>query len=237
MLASAADLAAGGPPATDIPAAGDLEHRVIVASQLAGDVIIYRDSFGVPHVDGRDDEATVFGFAYAQAEDNFWQVEDTYLLCTGRYAEAHGPEGLNSDLLNRAFEVVPKSRAYYKCLAPHLKSLCEAYVAGLNHYLETHPQVRPRLIATFEPWQVLACGRHLMLELTFRYTRLHSNYMPRMNPNIAAATGSNAWAIAPSRTRSGHAMLFANPHQPWFGFGQLYEAHLRSGEGWNFSGA
>jgi penicillin amidase len=237
VLASSAKVRAAGPPAAENSPGNENARPAIVASQLADDVIIYRDAFGVPHVDGRDDVATVFGFAYAQAEDNFWQVEDTYLLCTGRYAEAHGPQGLNSDLLNRAYEVVPKSRAYYERLAPHLKSLCEAYVAGLNHYLATHPHARPRLIARFEPWQVLACGRHLMLELTFRYTRLHSNYMPRMNPNIAAATGSNAWAIAPSRTRSGHAMLFANPHQPWFGFGQLYEAHLRSGEGWNFSGA
>jgi len=215
----------------------DEPPRAIVATQLASDVIIYRDSFGVPHIDGSDDEATVFGFAYAQAEDNFWQVEDTYLLSLGRYAEVYGPEGINSDLLNRAYEIVSKSQSDYQHLPPGIKALCEAYVAGLNYYLETHPQVRPRLITRFEPWQVLACGRHVLLELTFRYTRLHSNYMPRMNPNIAAATGSNAWAIAPSRTSSGNAMLFANPHQPWFGFGQMYEAHLRSGEGWNFSGA
>ena len=32
-------------------------------------------------------------------------------------------------------------------------------------------------------------------------------------------------------------MLFANPHQPWFGYGQFYEGHLKSGEGWNFSGS
>ncbi|HUY34991.1 MAG TPA: penicillin acylase family protein [Pirellulales bacterium] len=221
----------------DLPPRRDDPPLAIVSSQLAQNVIIYRDSFGVPHIDGGDDEATVFGFAYAQAEDNFWQVEDTYLLSLGRYAEAHGPEGINSDLLNRAFEIVPKSQSDFQRYPAENKSLCEAYVAGLNYYLETHPRVRPRLMTRFEPWHVLACGRHVLLELTFRYTRLHSNYMPRVNPNIAAATGSNAWAIAPSRTRSKNAMLLANPHQPWFGFGQLYEAHLRSGEGWNFSGA
>ena len=73
-------------------------------------MLIYRDSFGTPHINGADDAATVFGFAYAQAEDFFWQIEDTYILALGRYAEILGPKGLNSDLLNRAFEIVPRTR-------------------------------------------------------------------------------------------------------------------------------
>ena len=32
-------------------------------------------------------------------------------------------------------------------------------------------------------------------------------------------------------------MLFVNPHLPWLGFSQMYEAHLRSDDGWSFSGA
>jgi acyl-homoserine-lactone acylase len=200
-------------------------------------VLIYRDSFGTPHIDGANDAATVFGFAYAQAEDFFWQIEDTYILALGRYSEVLGPKGLNSDLLNRAFEIVPRSRAEYDQLEPNVKMLCESFTAGLNHYLATHPEVKPRLITKFEPWYVLAFGRHLTLEMCFRYTRLTNNFMPRTAPSISAAVGSNAWAIAPGRTKNGHAMLMANPHQPWFGFGQLLEAHLRSGDGWNFSGA
>ncbi len=97
--------------------------------------------------------------------------------------------------------------------------------------------MKPRLIERFEPWHVTAFARQVMLELCFRYTRLHHNFMPRANERIHAAAGSNAWAIGPGRTRSGNAMLFINPHQPWFGFGQMYEAHLRSGEGINFTGA
>ena len=32
-------------------------------------------------------------------------------------------------------------------------------------------------------------------------------------------------------------MLFINPHQPWFGSGQFWEGHVKSDEGWNFSGS
>lgn len=207
------------------------------AESLARSAVIYRDNWGTPHIDGPTDESVVFAFAYAQAEDYFWQVEDTYVLSLGRYAEVHGASGLNSDLLNRAFEIVPRSRQQYTALDPDTRRLCEAYVAGLNYYLRMHPQVKPRLIGQFEPWHVLAVGRHLMLEMTFRYAGLPSSVLPRTLPNIAAMTGSNGWAIGPAKTRDGKAMLFVNPHQPWFGFGQMYEAHLRSGEGWNFSGA
>lgn len=207
------------------------------ARQLARRVTICRDAYGTPHINGDTDESVIFGFAYAQAEDYFWQVEDNYILSLGRYSEVHGPQGINSDLLNRAFEIVPQSKANFAHLDPQVRLLCAAYAAGLNYYLESHPEVKPRLISRFEPWHVLAYGRHLVLEMTFRYTRISNNYLPRSHDLIWAATGSNGWAIAPSRTRDGHAMLMVNPHLPWFGFAQFYEAHLRSGEGWNFTGA
>lgn len=206
-------------------------------AQLAEQVSIYRDAYGVPHIDAQDDVAACFGSGYAQAEDHFYQVEDNYLLGLGRYAERHGPVGLNSDLLNRAFEIVPRSQADYARLPRELQQLCAAFAEGLNYYLETHPEVRPKLLHRFEPWHVVAYGRQVVLELTFRYTRLSSNFLPRTNPRIAAATGSNAWALSGNRTRSGHAMLVINPHQPWFGFGQFWEVHLRSrAGGWDFTG-
>jgi acyl-homoserine-lactone acylase len=31
-------------------------------------------------------------------------------------------------------------------------------------------------------------------------------------------------------------MLFINPHLPFFGPGQVYEGHVHSDEGWNFTG-
>jgi len=196
--------------------------------ELAQRVTIHRDEFGVPHIFGDDDESTFFGFGYAQAEDNFWQLEDVYILALGRYSELHGPQGLNSDLLNRTFEIVPRSRRDYPALDDASRRLYAAFVAGINHFLATHPNTRPRLIDKFEPWHVLAYHRHVALELTFRFTGLSDDYLPRRNPQVWAATGSNGWALAGSRTASGHPMLLANPHMPWFGFTQLFEVHLHS---------
>ncbi|HWP43054.1 MAG TPA: penicillin acylase family protein, partial [Blastocatellia bacterium] len=54
---------------------------------------------------------------------------------------------------------------------------------------------------------------------------------------LAALIGSNTWAISPKKSASGHAMLFINPHQPFFGPGQWIEGHIHSDTGWNMSGA
>src|SRR5204863_6180535 len=57
-----------------------------------------------------------------------------------------------------------------------------------------------------------------------------------IGPGMADNVGSNGWVIAPSRSKTGHAMLLINPHLPFFGPGQVYEGHVHSDEGWNFTG-
>ena len=52
-------------------------------------VTIYRDTYGVPHVFGPTDATRVFGYAYVEAEDNFWQVEDSYVRALGRASELY----------------------------------------------------------------------------------------------------------------------------------------------------
>ena len=176
----------------------------------------------------------------ARISSGKWKMST--FLALGRYSEVHGAKGLNSDKLNRAFEIVPRSRRDYAALDATSKRLYSAFVAGINHYLTSHPEVRPRLITRFEPWHVLAYYRHVGLELSFRFTGLSDEYFPRRNPHVWAATGSNGWVIDGKRSASGAPMLLANPHMPSFGFAQMAEAHLRSegGKGsrpWNFSGA
>ena len=207
------------------------------AKSLAGSVTIHRDEWGVPHVYGPTDAACAFGLAYAQAEDFFWQIEDTYLQAIGRYAEVVGQPGLPSDVLMRLFEVPQRSRDDLARIDPALKAIAEAYVSGLNYYLEQHPDVKPRLITRFEPWHVLAFDRFAIL--SFIYGKSHA---PRPVPQehedkIAKVIGSNQWAIGPERTKDHTTMLFANPHQPWYGPAQFYEAHVDSGEGLHFSGS
>lgn len=223
-----------------VPALADDE--IFDPAVLAEQVTIHRDQYGTPHIIGETDESVIFGYGYSQAEDFFWQVEDSYILALGRYSEVVGPKGLNSDLLNRGFEIAKTSERDFAALDALSQRLYTAFVAGINYYLETHPEVRPRLIRRFEPWHVLAHYRHIALEMSFRFTGLSDEHLPRRNPQIYAATGSNGWVLGPKRSQSGSPLLLANPHMPWFGFMQMHEAHLictggPDGTPWNFTGA
>ena len=114
-------------------------HAHAVANPLARTVTIYRDTYGVPHVFGRTDASTVFGFAYAQAEDNFWRVEENFISALGRASEFYGEKTLDEDRLNHALEIPRLAREEYARLDGQMRSMCDAFAAGFNYYLERHP--------------------------------------------------------------------------------------------------
>jgi len=209
------------------------------AAELARQVTVYRDSWGVPHVFGPTDASCVFGFAYAQAEDNFAHLEDNFIRALGRAAEVHGEEALRDDQVARALEIPRLAREEYERSTPRMRALYDAYAAGLNYFLARNPKVQPRLLRRFEPWYPLALLRFKYFQgefldyagLAAKDLRVTVETRPAEPPQ-----GSNTWAVGPSRSASGHAMLLINPHISFYGVAQYYEGHLHSDEGWNLSG-
>src|SRR2546423_7253077 len=170
--------------------------------RLAHSVTIYRDSYGVPHVYGPTDASCVFGYAYAQAEDNFWQVEDNYIQAVGRAAEVNGEGALEADLLNRTLEIARLSAAEYKSASPRTRELCDAFADGLNYFLERNPQVKPRLISHFEAWQTIALMRFEVYQLFVYETQDLRLEEPRTAPRRAdpqSSPGSNMWPVGRRR--------------------------------------
>jgi len=210
-----------------------------IANPLARDVTIYRDIYGVPHVFGRTDASTVFGFAYAQAEDNFWRVEENFINALGRASEVYGEKSLDEDRLNHALEIPRLAREEYARLDRHMRSMCDAYAAGFNYYLELHPEVKPRLLTKIEPWYTLAFIRYNYFQNGFardRNLRGAQMQTASVENDLKEHTGSNGWVVGPAKSVTGNALLFINPHLPFFGSGQVYEGHVHSDEGWNFTG-
>jgi acyl-homoserine-lactone acylase len=202
--------------------------------EMARSVTIYRDTYGVPHIFGPTDASCAFGYAYAQAEDNFWQVEDSYIRALGRASEVYGAKTLDDDVVIRTLEIPRLAKAEYDHMGQPARDLLDAYAAGLNYYIAHRPGAKPRLLTHFEPWYMLAFNRYALYYL-FLYGE--AGIKKEDTTRMEESQGSNMWAIRPSKSADGHALLFINPHQPFFGPGQWYEGQVHSEEGWDMSGA
>ena len=196
-------------------------------------VTIYRDQWGVAHAWGPTDADAVFASTYARAEDRFPEQEPFFYQALGRSAEAQGEDGANWDALMKAIEVERLSKEEYAAADENMRAIAEAYADGFNWYLRTHPEVKPKVITRFEPWHVFALHRSLGIRLDVTGVNLRelAGVVYPKKPN--EPDGSNMWAVAPSRSASGKAMLFLNPHTPML---PVYELHLMSESGWNVSG-
>ncbi|HJQ66749.1 MAG TPA: penicillin acylase family protein [Gemmatimonadales bacterium] len=205
----------------------------------ARNVTVYRDRYGVPHVFGKTDADAVFGFAYAQAEDHFFRIEANYIRAIGRAAEVYGESAVRNDRINHALEIPRLAREEYRRMPAKVRALVDAFAEGLNFYLANHPDVHPRLLTRMEPWYPLAFIRYNYFQNGFLYgtglTREELQVADR-DSAIEANTGSNGWVVGAARSASGHPLLFINPHLPFFGSGQVYEGHVHSEEGWDFTG-
>ncbi|MEK9210754.1 penicillin acylase family protein [Sphingomonas sp. 2378] len=217
-------------------------------SPHAARVSIVRDEVGIAHVHGRSDADAVFGMIYAQAEDDFPRIERNYLTALGRLAEVEGQAALWLDLRQRLFVDPARLPAEYRRSPAWLRRLMDAWAAGLNQYLADHPAVRPARITRFEPWMALAFSEGSIggdIERGVDPTALAAFYgtpgaRRASDPMLADAgrlvepKGSNGIAIGPSRSASGHALLWINPHTSFF---FRSEQQVSSDEGLSVYGA
>ena len=124
-----------------------------------------------------------------------------------------------------------------------LKKLMQSWAAGLNCYLENHPAKRPRVLTRFEPWMALSftegsIGGDIesvaLPALQAFYDNKPASVASQLPRRFKGAQGSNGFAIAPSHTRDGRALLLINPHTSFFFRSEL---QVTSGEGLNVYGA
>ncbi len=228
--------------------AGTADDEAARWERQAQSITIIRDNWGIPHVYGKTDADVVFGVVYAQAEDDFNRVETNYLNAMGRLAEAEGESQIYRDLRMKLFIDPADLKAHYEKSPDWLKALMNAYADGLNYYLRTHPDVKPRVITRFEPWMALSFTEGSIggdIERV-NLTQLEAFYGSGPKPVTTTASaadlllddleprGSNGIAIAPSNTTGGKSLLLINPHTSFF---FRAEAQMVSEEGLNAYGA
>ena len=209
----------------------------------AARVTITRDDWGIPHVRGQSDADAVFGLIYAQGEDDFSRVEANYLTALGRTAEADGEGAIWGDLRQRLFVDPEQLRAQYTASPAWLKALMQAWSDGLNYYLATHPQTKPKVLTRFEPWMALSftegsIGGDIERISLSELQTFYGNPTPPTPEEIGTIprepSGSNGIVIAPRLTANGHALLLINPHTSFY---FRSEAQMTSDQGLNAYGA
>jgi acyl-homoserine-lactone acylase len=210
----------------------------------AAAVTIIRDSWGIPHIYGKTDADAVFGLLYAQCEDDFARVEMNYIEKLGRMAEVQGKGEVYNDLVIRMLIDSADAVADYQASPPWMKQLMNSFADGINFYLYTHPDTRPLLLKKFKPWYALlwtdgsigaiSTGGLTNVDLQRLYNDTVNNDMSLRAPAEKDFTGSNGFAIAPSRTSEHHSLLYINPHVSFY---FRPEVHMVSEQGLNVYGA
>ncbi len=233
-------------PASAAPAAKQaISLELARWKKTAARVTIMRDKWGIPHVFGKTDADAVFGLLYAQAEDDFNRVELNYINAMGRLAEVEGEKEIWRDLRMKMYITPADMQAKYAASPAWLKELMNGFADGLNYFLHTHPEVKPKLLTRFEPWMALSFSEGSIggdIE-SIDLKELERFYGKRSEqPKMAALDkgfdaeprGSNGFAIAPKLSSSGNALLLINPHTSFY---FRPEVHMVSEQGLNAYGA
>ena len=212
--------------------------------QQATQITIIRDNWGIPHIYGKTDADAVFGLMYAQCEDDFKRIEMNYIEKLGRMSELRGMESLYSDLYIRLIIDSAEAVGDFQKSPAWLKKLLQAYADGINYYLHKNPTVKPALLTRFKPWYPLlwtdgsigAINTAGLSENDVRsfYSNPASPIAATKEPEEIRVDGSNGFAIAPSKSASGNAILYINPHTTFY---FRPEVHVVSQEGLNAYGA
>lgn len=204
---------------------------------LADQVTIYRDNFGVPHILGETEEATFFGYGYAQAQDHLERMMLQYMDAQGRLSEVLGFNYLgrgylhfipyeyrwDGDYLQRLLRTKKTVVENRSRIDPETYKILAAFASGVNAYIEEH---RAQIPAWIEP----ITAEDIEAEERSNYFRFYSvnealvklTELPQEFPNF----GSDQFAISRAKSASGTVVHFEETHMPWANRFQNYEAHL-----------
>lgn len=140
---------------------------------LQAPVRVIRDRWGVPHIYAANSEDLFMAQGYVHAQDRLWQMEFQRRAASGQLAEVFGAVALDSDRFVRVLGFRRVAEREADTLDDETRRLVEAYVRGVNAFIEQHAgnlpieftllRLRPR------PWtiaDVLVWGRMMALQLS-----------------------------------------------------------------------
>jgi acyl-homoserine-lactone acylase len=189
-------------------------------------VDIFWDTYRVPHVFAENAPDLFYAFGLAHMQNHANLVLRLYGQARGRAAEYWGQKYLHSDRWVQTMSIPERARQWYEAQSPSFRSYLNAFAAGINDYAEAHPDLIDDDVKAVIPVHAVDVLAHSQRLINFNFMLNVESVVNLVNTN--RSLGSNAWAISPSRSASGHAMLLTNPHLPWSDMFRLFEAHLNA---------
>jgi acyl-homoserine-lactone acylase len=197
--------------------------------------LIRRTEYGVPHIRGRDFRAVGIGLGYTQTEDYGERVVRGLLRAKGWMGRTWGRDSMGSDFAAR--QVQSRVQETYHLLDPDTRAMYDGFAEGVNLYIREHPERLPSWVKpVFHGHDVaagdigtasVAAAERMLTRRAQRDTSGGNTFgtdAEAVEEPAYSEDGSNAWALAPSRTKSGRAILLRNPHLAWTA--GYWEAHV-----------
>jgi acyl-homoserine-lactone acylase len=204
--------------------------------------VIRRTEYGVPHILAQDFRQVGIGLGYVQVEDYGERVIMALMRSKGIMGRTFGRDSMNGDFA--AARDMKRVRETFHTLDAATRGVYEGFAEGVNIFIRTNPSRVPAWARpVFHAYDVAA------LDVNYANTNAARNVVMRQlradsvrarggsedeainalfsrpaNPDAQPTDGSNAFALAPSRTKSGRAILLRNPHLAWNA--GYYEAHV-----------
>lgn len=190
---------------------------------------VVRDTFGVPHIFAETLTEALFAQGYTQAQDRLSAILRNYRIALGRMAEREGENWLEEDFRKHLIGIPQKAKHAVANLSPPMREALEAFAAGINRFMDEHPEkvpdgaepVTPTHIIALSLWMVLQWSYGQVLQELERYQQLIMSGKVSL-PQFS----SNSWAVAPFRSASGVPIRLIDPHVSWFGEYRWHECHL-----------
>jgi penicillin amidase len=191
----------------DLRAAVPATEGTVRVAGLAGEVEIFRDELGIPHVRAGSMRDAFFGQGFAHAQDRLWQMDYDRRRAAGRWAEWAGPAWVDQDIFMRRLGLPQTAEVDYAAFDPETRAMFDAYAAGVNAFVATTatlPAEYALVGAKPEPWQPWdGCAvykvRHVLmgtLGTKLWRARLMQQFGPEMVLKLRAGAQSPAPVIA-----------------------------------------
>lgn len=170
---------------------------VRLAQRLRGldaEVVVYRDSLGIPHARARTQHDAFFAQGFSCAQDRLWQMDWDRRRAYGRSAEWLGAGAVEQDAFLRRMGLEASAKADYAAVDGPARGMLDAYAAGVNAFVETTarlPVEYTLLDAAPEPWQpwdglAVFKVRHLFMG-TFESKLWRARLLDSLGPERTAA--------------------------------------------------